>query len=393
MSGSDIPTDLVFVDPEQIYPTFRIGLFAESGQGKTVGACTADDPIVVLSADRPSAYMFARKFHGYDGRPDHHWVDPDTGQHVDEPDDPDDTPYVLERAKIIRETRFMDWDTVHAVYRYIRDRHGTPDAVRTLIVDPVSNIFDYLVSIAPLTKRKGESDGPDYQWVNQQMMGFVRSLRPFDLNLVLVGHVSEQKPKKGTTEMGTIGPKFGGPSLVEQVMRELDICAHVELRPLPKLDEDNEFEEPRFISVGQVQTLDSNLICKDGTGSLGGFRVLNLSRWVEHAAKALAPPTDDVPWSPPTPREPGTTTQQAARALEPGTVPMPDLSKCKTRGGAVRKLKDAGCDCSDPFAPDNVNCPLETHGVPGAPAGDGVAALPPQSEAHASTPTDDGATA
>lgn len=377
MNKTDVPANhLVFVDPEEMVPTFRIGIYAEAGQGKSVAALTAPDPIVVVSADRPTAYMFARQHHGYDGRPDHHWTDPETGQHVPEPDDPDDTPYVLERAKRFRETRFIDWTTMHGVYRHIRDLHGTPDAVRTLIVDPVSNIYDWLVANAPLQQRKGESDGPDYTWVNQQMMGFIKSLRPFDVNVVLIGHVREPKPKKGTKEVGTIGPNFGGPSLVEQVMRELDILAHVELRPLPKLDDDDEFEEPRFVTVGQVQTMDTNLICKDGTGALGGRRVVNLSRWVKRAADKLGPQTDDLPWAPakhaadPTDDDPPEPATPPAPGPAPGTAPMPDLSRVKTRDGAQRKLRVAGCECGDPLKPDNVNCPLVEHGTPGKPSTD-----------------------
>lgn len=367
MATTDVPsTDLVFVDPNEVVPTWRVGLWAEPGQGKSVAACTAPDPILVVSADRPTAYMYVRKHH------QRHFEDPTTGEHVTE-----GTEGAVEiPAKRILETRFMDWNTMLAAGRYVRDHAGTPDAVRTVIVDPLSNIYDYLVSRAPKVQRKDEGAQPDYQWVNDQILNFVKALRPYDVNVILIGHVKE--PKKGAT---MIGPNFGGPALSEKVMRELDIVAHVELRQLPPADPEDEDERPRFKAVGQVQTLDSNLICKDGTNALGAFRVLNLARWFQLASDALSPDESDLPWSPKatdekladaSPADPADASPAPVEATgpEPGTVAMPDLSKVTTRGGAVKKLKEAGCDCADPLKPDNVNCPLVDHGEPGAPAGE-----------------------
>jgi hypothetical protein len=55
---------LLFVDPNETDPTYRVCLWAAPGQGKSVAAASPHrDPILVLSADRPSAYRFARKHH------------------------------------------------------------------------------------------------------------------------------------------------------------------------------------------------------------------------------------------------------------------------------------------------------------------------------------------
>lgn len=283
MTATDVPTtDLVFVDPLETTPTWRVGLWAEPGQGKTVAACTAPDPILVVNADRPTAYLYARKHHRL------HWEDPATGEHVT-----DGTPDAVQvAAKVIRETRFQDWNTLQLVFKFIRDNAGTPAAVKTLVVDPMSNIYDYLVAVAPKVTRKDEGQQPDYSWVNEKILSFIKALRPYDVNVVLLAHVKE--PKKGAT---MIGPNFGGPALTEKIMRELDIVAHVTLRQLAPKDPDDESEAPRFVSVGQVQSLGTNLICKDGTNALGGFRRLNLTRWFELASESFAPDDSDLPWS------------------------------------------------------------------------------------------------
>lgn len=359
---TDVPTtDLVFVDPNEVVPTWRVGLWAEPGQGKSVAAATAPDPILVVSADRPTAYMYVRKHHRL------HFEDPNTGALV-----PEGTDGAVEvPAKVILETRFRDWDTMLNVGRYIRDHHTGPDRIRTLVVDPLSNIYDWLVDRAPKVTRKDEGQQPDYQWVNSQILGFIKALRPYDVNVVLIAHVKE--PKKGAT---MIGPNFGGPALSEKITRELDILAHVELRRLQPLDPEDEDEEPRFMCVGQVQTLDTNFICKDGTSALGAYRVLNLTRWFELAAIKLGPDDDDLPWEPPggDPAPDSDTSSDHAEGQAavpqgpaPGSVAMPDLSTVKTQAGAKKALKDAGCTCSNPLKPDDGDCPLVDHGIPGDP--------------------------
>ncbi len=283
--GSDIPTDLAFVNPAETVTTWRVVLWAEPGQGKSVAGCTAPDPILVVSADRPTAYMYVRRHHA------RHWLNPETGDRLTGTADG----AVEVPAKHILETRFIDWSTMVNVYKFVRDRIGTPEAIRTLVVDPISNIYDFLVGCAPIVDMKGRKS-PDYQWVNKKLYDFVTALRPLDVNLILIGHVKE--PKEGTT---MVGPNLGGPALTEKLMREMDIVAHVELQQLPPTDPDDESEKPRFRSIGQVQTLDTNLICKDGTNALGGRRVLNLARWFDLASLELGPDpaeTADLPWGP-----------------------------------------------------------------------------------------------
>lgn len=243
---SDIPTGLTFVDPDEVDPTWRVCLWAAPGEGKSVAAASAPTPIVVLSADRPSAYLFARKHHGLSK---------------------DD----------LREVRYRDLDTLVEVYRYIRDN---PE-VRTLIIDPFVNVVDAVVDDAPL---KPDGD-PNYQWSNKKLLDFVKSLREFDINVVLVTHERLNDGKKGD---GKMYPALGGPTLINKLLGEMDICAHIESRTTGEDGERQWF--------GQIQPV-NNLVCKDGTNALGERRIANLTRWFEVATESTKPDDSDLPFA------------------------------------------------------------------------------------------------
>jgi AAA domain len=244
MSSSDIPAELSFVDPTETDDTYRVVLWAPPGQGKSVVAASAPGPILVLSADRPSAYRFARKHHA---------------------------------PKEIRETRYEGPETLDAVWRYLRDH---PE-IKTFVLDPFTNVYDKLVDVAPA----GREGDPDWQWVNKKLLGFVQSLRAFRLNVVIVAHEKLNDGKKGD---GKLYPALGGPALINKILAEMDICAYVEMR---------RDAEGQVRVIGQLQPRD-NLVCKESTagGELGARRVADLTRWFELASEALRPQESDLPW-------------------------------------------------------------------------------------------------
>ena len=241
---SDIPTDLAFVDPHEVDDTYRVVLWAAPGSGKSVVAASAPGPILVLSADRPSAYKYARKHHA---------------------------------PKVINEVRYRDASTLDAVYRYLRDHPET----RSFVLDPFTNVYDALADAAPA----GREGGPDYQWVNKKLLGFVKSLRVFDINVILVAHEKLNDGKKGD---GKLYPALGGPALINKVLAEVDICAHVEMRRA---------DDGSVTNVAQLQPTDS-LVCKESAsgGALGPRRIADLTRWFEVASEALKPDTSDLPF-------------------------------------------------------------------------------------------------
>ena len=249
MSATDVPAELEFVDPDETDPTYRACLWGAPGVGKSVCAASAPRPIVVMTADRPSAYRFARKHHGH-------------------------------TKDSLRELRYKGVETLAQVYRYVADH---PE-VKTVVIDPVANIVDQLTEVAPLNR---EGDGPDYAWINKKILGFVKSLRPFDVNVVIVGH--EKLNDRGKARDNKLYPAIGGMSLINKLLAEMDIVAHIERIAKPTEDDPD-----AAVWIGQIQPRD-NLVTKDGTGSLGARRFADLTRWFEVATEATAP-DEDLPW-------------------------------------------------------------------------------------------------
>jgi DNA-binding CsgD family transcriptional regulator len=261
---TDIPTGLIFVDPTEVQTTYRIALAGEPGDGKTIAAATAPGPLLVLNADRPSAWEVARR---------------------------------RNPGKDIRETRYVDHSSLDEVFRYLNPL-GDGGDIRTLVIDPWSNIYDQLCAAAPkkLDTRDGEMK-PDYEMVNAKLLGFLTALRRFDVHLVIVTHLKENEGKKGD---GKTYARFGGMGLIRKAMAEMDVIALVQ-RTTP--------EDGEPVWFAQVQPTDV-WAGKDGTDALGPRRVADLSRWIELARAAnVVPAVDaDLPW--------------AASSAQPGADPI-----------------------------------------------------------------------
>jgi hypothetical protein len=233
-------------------------LAGEPGDGKTIAAASAPAPILVLNADRPSAWEVARRrFPGKD----------------------------------IRETRYIDHTSLDEVYRYLK----TATDIATLVIDPWSNIYDQLCIAAPkkLDTRDGEMK-PDYEMVNSKLLGALTALRRFDVHLVIVTHLKDNEGNRKGND-GKMYARFGGMGLIRKAMAEMDVIAWVQ-RTVPEPNEDGEEREPVWFA--QIQPTDV-WAGKDGTDSLGPKRIADLSRWIELARAAnVVPAVDaDLPWA------------------------------------------------------------------------------------------------
>lgn len=236
-------SSLTFVDPDEQDARYRVVLWAAPGEGKSVGAASAPDPILVLSADRPGAYRYARRHHG---------------------------------GKDIREVRYENRQTLAHVHAYLK---GDGQGVRTVVLDPFGGIYDRLVEEIGGREPKPEH----YQQVNKALLKFLYAMRDFDINLVLVAHERLNDGKGGD---GKLYPNLGGPALINRVLAESDIVAHVEREP------GGQGEAPRYMA--QLTPV-RNLVCKESTGLLGDRRPLDLSEWFT----AAMPDDTDLPWAAP----------------------------------------------------------------------------------------------
>lgn len=242
MSESDI-SSLVFVDTEAADSRWRVVLYAPPGSGKTVAACSAPAPIVALSADRPGAYRFARA----------HFA-----------------------GKDIREARFTGPQSLRDVYEYVRANEAE---VASVVLDPFGNMYDETV------KAHTRGAKPDWQKVNDVMLGAVRAFRDLDVNLILVAH----ERSEGDDDVETkVFPNLGGPALIQRLMAEVDIVARIGRK-------DVEGEAP--VWLGQFVTA-RGYQCKDSSGALGRTRPVDLTEWFDAATAGTTPDTSDVPFSP-----------------------------------------------------------------------------------------------
>jgi AAA domain len=247
MEQTEFSTGLQFVDPEAADDTFRLVLWGPPGEGKSVGAASAPGPIVVLSADRPGAYRTPRRLH---------------------------------RDTVLMETRYESSRSFVELFRFLRD-HPTGKEARTVVLDPFTGIYDKLVEELP--KR---SDGePNWQAVNKKILDFVQALRGFPCHIVLVAYEKLNDGKKGD---GKLYPALGGPALINKIMGEMDIVAHVEREGEGK----NAKYMARVASGGGI-------VGKDSTDALGERRELNLTEWFETVAAFEKEELSDLPWESP----------------------------------------------------------------------------------------------
>lgn len=243
----ELSTGLDFVDPEAVDATYRVCLWAPSGEGKSVGAASAPGPIVVLSADRPGAYRTPRRLH---------------------------------RDTVLMETPYKNAQSFVDLFRFLRD-HPTGQATKTVVLDYFGGIYDKLVEEVP---KKSDGD-PNWQAVNKKIFSFIQALREFDINIVIVAHEKLSDGKKGD---GKLYPSLGGPALINKIMAEMDIVAHVE----------REGEGKAAKYMARVAS-GHGIVGKDSTDALGERPELNLTAWFETVANFEKAELSDILWEQP----------------------------------------------------------------------------------------------
>jgi hypothetical protein len=233
---------LQLVPPPESVTTQNILLYGPGGSGKSVAACSAPGPVLVLNAEGPNALRMARAKYG---------------------------------AKV-HEIEFTGARTLDEAFVHVRDGGGA-DPERTLVVDTLGEVYRVLVEEVggdrPTLQQYGD--------INTKLARFVRSIRDLDINVVLLAHEQVDDAAGEITRR----PATGGRKLPEQVVAQMDIVAYTGVILA------TETEPERY--VGQVVEVNGRR-AKDRSKSLGTFRDLDLSEWIATACRVMnAPATDD----------------------------------------------------------------------------------------------------
>lgn len=238
---SEIPA-INFVEPGEAPASVNVCLYGPPGSGKTVAACGAPGPVLVLNAEGEAGLRFARKKFG--------------NAHI-------------------REVKLTGADTLEAFTHYLK----TDADEQTVVVDSVGEMYDRLLrelgGVQPTLQMYGR--------VNSLVEDFVRTLRDLPRHVVLICHEQIDDSEEGGA---TRRPKTGGKKLPEALMAMVDVVAYC--TPLPGDEED---DPPRY--VGQLVQARGRR-AKDRSGALGAWRDLDLSEWIGLINDALQPA--DLPW-------------------------------------------------------------------------------------------------
>lgn len=229
---------LTFTTPDTTNEFWNVLLYGPGGNGKTVGACSAPGPVLLVNADGPDA---SRKAHAIYGDK-------------------------------IREVVFDGAKTLDEVFLYVTSKDG--EDVKTVVLDPLGEIYQKLFEEMGGERKDMLKNHGDTQ---TKIERFVRSFRDLPINLVLVCH-EEVADQEGETIRR---PLTGGKKLPEKIVGMMSIVGYCGVVPAdPEKDE----TEPTYVA----QLVEARgRRAKDRSGGLGDSRTLNLSEWFPLATEAI----------------------------------------------------------------------------------------------------------
>lgn len=218
-----------FVEASERPPTLNVCLYGPGGTGKTVGACSAPGPILVLNAEGPGALRYSREMYG----------------------------------DKIREVEIEGEDTLDEAFLYLRDGKGKE---ATVVVDTVGELYGKILE----NKGGARPTLQQYGDTNTKIERFVRALRDLPINVVLICH---EQVDDGDGEI-TRRPMTGGKKLPEIIVAQMDVVAYTGV--VPATEDEPAHYKGQLVEAGGRRA-------KDRTGRLGDFRDLDLTDWITTA--------------------------------------------------------------------------------------------------------------
>lgn len=242
MTESDIPTGLMFVEPQLAFETFNVVLYGPGGSGKTVGATSGPGPFLVLNAEGRGGLAMSRSL----GRP-------------------------------IQEIAFTGQSVLRPFCEYIKAGAG---GARTVVIDTVGKMYETILNELGGSKPQIQH----YGQANKTIKDLVLFLRDQPVNVVLVCH--EKIDDSGDDRI--VRPLTGGQQLPEILVGEVDVVGYCNEVPATE-------DTPKRWVAQLVQ--DRGRRAKDRSGALGAYRDINLTDWLAVYSAALTPDESDIPWS------------------------------------------------------------------------------------------------
>ena len=219
----------------------NIALYGPEGVGKTTGACSGPQPVLLLNADRRHGSAFARQKFGDD----------------------------------VKELRVKGRQTLEDAYLHIAE--GKTPRFKSVVLDSYGGAHR-----AMLTERRTRGDQvikaslPMYGDVADELERFIRSLCELPVMTVIVAHEFRIKnEEEGNFErVAFCGTKDGSPVQSARLFEMVDVVGYCGV--LREQSKQPEFLAQLFHESGRHG--------KDGTGQLGDSRAVNLTEWARTAS-------------------------------------------------------------------------------------------------------------
>jgi hypothetical protein len=229
---------LEFVDPSADL-NVNVLLYGPPKTGKTVGACTAPGPILLVNADRPNATRYAH----------------------------------AHSEQAINEVKVHGLQTLIDV---VNELHGSGE-YGSVVVDPIGELHRHVIE--GISGRAIRPKLNDYGDVSVHVERFCRALCDLPLTAVFAAHETGQKDEDSGAFERLPWTGTSNPALGSKIMAMVDIIGYT------GVIQNAENADPRYVA----QLLPGGGR-KGGArfGNLGAVRDVNISEWVELAEAELA---------------------------------------------------------------------------------------------------------